>query len=99
VTRDYLLESIVFPEKRIAAGFQNTIFLLKGGGQIDGRVEGEDATRLQLFTLDQGSVLVDKAQIESRSNGKSAMLPDVVQRMDKRDLRDLVEFLASLKKL
>ena len=99
VTREYLLESIVFPEKRIAAGFQNTIFFLQGGGQIDGRVEGEDATRLQLFTLDQGSVLVDKAQIESRSNGKSAMLPDLVQRMDKRDLRDLVEFLASLKKL
>jgi quinoprotein glucose dehydrogenase len=96
-TRDYLLESIVLPDAKIAPGFQSTIFFLKGGGIVDGRVEGEDATRIQVFTLDQGSVLIDKEQIASRSNGKSAMLPDLVKKMNKRELRDLIEFLASLK--
>src|SRR5262249_35271684 len=98
-TREDLLEAIVFPNAKIAAGFQNTILYLRGGGIVRGGIAGEDATRLRPFTLDQGSVLVDKDQIESRKSGQSAMLPDLVQKMSKRELRDLVEFLASLKKL
>ena len=40
---------------------------------------------------------VAKAQIEERRRGKSAMPEDLVQKLTKREIRDLVEFLAGLK--
>jgi len=47
--------------------------------------------------LDQGTLLVRKSAVSEKRAGQSAMLPDLIQKMSKPELRDLIEYLASLK--
>jgi quinoprotein glucose dehydrogenase len=49
------------------------------------------------MTAEGNLVVVPKSQIDERQTGKSAMPEDVAKQLSKSDLRDLVEFLASLK--
>ena len=42
-------------------------------------------------------VKVPKSKIEERRSGKSAMPGDLIKHLSRKDVRDLVEFLASLK--
>jgi len=94
-TRQYLLEALVDPNKQIAQGFESVILSLTNGTVVSGIVKAEDGKELKLMTADGKLVTVPKGKIDERVRGKSAMPDDLVR--SKRDLRDLVEFLASLK--
>jgi quinoprotein glucose dehydrogenase len=97
-TREYLLESVVDPNKVIAKGFETVVLALNDGRQIAGILKSEDAHQLTLLTPQLGRlVTIEKSQIDERTSGKSAMPQDVAKPLSKSDLRDLVEFLASLK--
>ena len=95
--RDYLLESIVLPNKQIAKGFETVVLQLTNGKTVIGIVKGEDAKELRLITFEGQPVTVPKNKIDDRQKGKSAMPDDLVKHLSKSELRDLVEFLASLK--
>jgi quinoprotein glucose dehydrogenase len=95
--RDYLLESIVLPNKQIAKGYETVVVQLTNGKSVTGIVKGEDAQELRLMTFEGQLVTVPKSKIDERQKGKSAMPEDVVKHLSKSELRDLVEFLASLK--
>jgi quinoprotein glucose dehydrogenase len=95
--RDYLLESIVDPNKQIAQGFETVVLTLTNGKVVSGIVKAEDAKEVRLMTPEGQLVTVPKAKIDERARGKSAMPEDVVKHLSKRELRDLVEFLANLK--
>lgn len=60
-------------------------------------LKSEDARDVKLITAEGQPIVVAKAQIEERRRGKSAMPEDLVQKLTKREIRDLVEFLAGLK--
>jgi quinoprotein glucose dehydrogenase len=95
--REYLLESIVLPNKQIAKGFETVVLMLKNGKSVVGVLKTEDAKEVRLMTAEGNLVVVPKSQIDERQTGKSAMPDDVAKQLSKSDLRDLVEFLASLK--
>ena len=95
--REYLLESIVDPNKQIAQGFETVVLTLTNGNVVSGILKGEDAKEVKLMTAEGQLLTVPKAKIDERARGKSAMPEDVVKHLSKRDLRDLVEFLANLK--
>jgi quinoprotein glucose dehydrogenase len=95
--RDYLLESIVDPNKQIAQGFETVVLTLTNGKVVSGIVKGEDAKEVKLMTAEGQLLTVSKAKIDERARGKSAMPEDAVKHLSKRELRDLVEFLAGLK--
>ncbi len=95
--RDYLLESIVEPNKQIAKGFETVVLTLANGTSRSGVLKKEDARSVHLMTPEGKLVIVAKAQIEDRQTGKSSMPEDVVKYLSRSDVRDLVEFLASLK--
>jgi quinoprotein glucose dehydrogenase len=95
--RDYLLESIVDPNRQIAKGFETVVLSLKDGRTVVGLVKQEDAKEVRLVDADGKQYRVAKDQIDERQTGKSAMPEDLVKHLSKSDLRDLVEFLASLK--
>jgi quinoprotein glucose dehydrogenase len=95
--REYLLESMVDPNKQIAKGFETAVIGLSNGQLITGIVKSEDAREVRLMTAEGKLVTVAKAQIEERSRGKSAMPEDLLKYLSRTELRDLVEFLASLK--
>jgi quinoprotein glucose dehydrogenase len=95
--RDYLLESIVDPNKQIAQGFETVILTLTNGKVVSGIVKSEDAREVKLMTAEGQLLTVPRVKIDERARGKSAMPEDVVKHLSRRDLRDLVEFLANLK--
>jgi quinoprotein glucose dehydrogenase len=95
--REYLLESIVLPNKDVAAGFESVVVSLMNGSTYAGVVKSETATGLELNTPEDGLVKLNKAEIKSRERGLSGMPEELRQVLTKQDLRDLVEFLSGLK--
>lgn len=97
-TREYLLESIIAPNKQIAPGYENTMVLLKNGDAHAGTVKSETETELVLNSTEvNGPVTIAKKDVETRRQGGSGMPEGVGELISKRDLRDLVEFLSTLK--
>jgi len=95
--REYLLESIVFPAKHIAQGWETVTVRVKGGETLAGVLKSEDDKALVLIDPEKGELKVDRATITGRRGGQTAMPSDIAQPLSKFDLRDLVEFLAGLK--
>jgi quinoprotein glucose dehydrogenase len=95
--REYLLESIVDPNKQIAKGYETAVLTLTSGQVVTGIVKAETAKELQLMTVEGKLVTVPRDKIDERQSGKSAMPEDVIKSLSKTELRDLVEFLAGLK--
>ncbi|MBI5773827.1 MAG: HEAT repeat domain-containing protein [Verrucomicrobia bacterium] len=95
--REYLLESIVLPNKIIAPGFDSVSVILKDEQEFSGVLKAETDTELTLAIPGAAPVKVKKADIASRRKGLSGMPEGFGQILSKRDLRDLVEFLATVK--
>jgi quinoprotein glucose dehydrogenase len=95
--RDYLLESIVDPHKQIAKGYESVLLVLNNGQTRTGVLKGEDAKEIRLMTAEDKLVTVAKDDIDERHPGKSAMPEDVIMKLSKSELRDVVEFLVGLK--
>jgi quinoprotein glucose dehydrogenase len=96
--REYLLESIIYPNAKIAAGFEGIVLRLNDGKTVIGTLRKETAEHLELIDADGHIFEVSKSDIKSRERGQSAMPEGFGKILSKRDLRDLVEYLSSLKK-
>ena len=95
--RDYLLEALVVPSKTVAKNFETVVILDQDGVQHTGILKTEDEQKLTLMTPEGKLVTLAKSTIEARKPGKSSMPEDLLKYLTKAELRDLVEFLASLK--
>jgi quinoprotein glucose dehydrogenase len=93
-TREYLLEALVEPNRQIAKGFDTVIVEKSDGTLISGIVRAETAEKLTLINAEAKIIEVPKSEIESRRSGRSAMPDDLIKKVSKRDIRDLVEFLS-----
>ena len=62
-----------------------------------GVLRGEDDKEVRLITAEGKPLAVLKDSIEDRKRGPSAMPADLVGKMSRPELRDLIEFLATLK--
>ncbi|HXX93581.1 MAG TPA: PVC-type heme-binding CxxCH protein [Planctomycetota bacterium] len=96
-TREYLLESILFPNKEIAQGYAQVVLRLRNDAVETGRIEQETDRELHLILPDGSRKVIAKVDVTARKVGLSAMPEDASKALSKRDLRDLVEFLANLK--
>ena len=96
-TREYLLESIVHPNAQIAKDFETTTIYTDRGRVFIGIVKAENDAEVTLMKADGEIISVAKETIDERTTGQSAM-PELAKFLSKRDLRDIVEYLASLKK-
>jgi quinoprotein glucose dehydrogenase len=95
--REYLLESIVYPNAKIAPGFESVILRLKDDKTVTGIVKKESSDQIELIDANGNKIEVNKPDIQSRERGQSAMPEGLGKILSKRDLRDLVEYLANLK--
>jgi len=96
-TRAYLLESIVNPNKQIAQGFETVVLATSDGKVHTGVLKGEDDREVHLITAEGKPLSLPRETIEERKHGPSAMPDDLARKLSKTELRDLIEFLASLK--
>ncbi len=98
--RDYILESILFPNNKIAQGFEMAMITTKDGKTHGGMVRKETPTEVQLSAPVPNAPMeiIRKTDIASRSAGMSAMPEMFQQVLTQREIRDLVAYLFSLKK-
>ena len=96
-SRPYLLESLIFPNKQIAPGFGSLLVTMKNGTTYAGLLKSEAGNDLVLNSPEDGLLKLKKTDIQSREPGLSAMPEALASILSKRELRDLVEFLASSK--
>jgi putative heme-binding domain-containing protein len=97
VTREHLLESIVFPNQQVTQGFETAMLSLKNGTAYAGIVKAESDTELTLLTPEDGELKLKKADITSRDKGLSGMPEGFGQLLNRQELRDIIEFLGTLK--
>ena len=100
-SREYLLESIVWPNQKIAPQFETVALTLQDGTQFAGTVKGESEGLLSIeTTTDEGTLMVRKiplGDIARRDRGPSAMPEGLAASLTVRELRDLIEYLATLR--
>ncbi|HZZ43592.1 MAG TPA: HEAT repeat domain-containing protein [Tepidisphaeraceae bacterium] len=95
--RNYILESVLLPNKQIAPGYDAVTLKLKDGKSVSGVLKGETAAEYSVDVVDKGVVKVAKGNVVSRSPGQSPMPEGLWKALSKQDMRNLVEFLATVK--
>lgn len=95
--RDYLLEAIVDPNRQVAKGFETIVVTTTEGRTHAGIVKADDAEKIQILTPEAKLITIPKGDVDERATGKSSMPETLVKQLSKQDIRDLVEFLSSLK--
>jgi quinoprotein glucose dehydrogenase len=96
-SREALLESLLAPDKTIVRGYETVVVKMKSGKTYKGRVKNETERELLLTSPDEGFLVLSKSQIESREKGPTLMPADAAKLLTRRELRDLIEYLANLK--
>lgn len=96
-TREYLLDAILTPNKQIAEGWGQTAFQLQNDAVEVGRIEKETEAGVTLVLPDGQRKTIARGDIKARKAALSSMPEDIAKQLSKRDLRDLVEFLSTLK--
>ena len=96
LSREKLLEALVEPSARLAPGFGTVMLTLKDGQTVTGILSEETPQELVLKTSEAEPLKVPVGRIAKRENFPSSM-PPMGYSMSKREIRDMVEFLAGLK--
>lgn len=93
LSREQLLQALIEPSARLAPGYGTVTLKLKDGQEVFGVLEEETETVLKLKTSDAEPLVIQVSRIASRENTPSSM-PLMGEVLSKREIRDLVEFLA-----
>lgn len=97
-TKD-MLESIIMPDKVISDQYASTIFYLKNGQSVLGRLISEDNTSYSIsqnpFASDQLRKVLKKDVTSKKYSTVSIMLPGLINSLNADELRDLVAYLKS----
>jgi putative membrane-bound dehydrogenase-like protein len=97
LTREQILESLLEPSARIAAGYGTVGITLKNGKRVDGTLRDETATDVVLMAgTPPAEQRIAKSEIAERTNPISAM-PPVGLIVKPREVRDLVAYLSTLR--
>jgi len=95
-TRDYILESLVLPSAKIAEGYASVTLSLIDGRTVAGVVQKDDGKTVTILPPDGKVQKIPTEDIEKRTKPESAM-PSVEKVLTPREMRDLIEFLSTLK--
>lgn len=95
--RRFLLESIVNVNATIADGFQMVVLTLKDGNVVAGYLKKETDEDLTIQAPSEQPRVVKKADVKQRDTAPSGMLPNLADFLTKRELRDIIEYCATLK--
>lgn len=93
--REYILESLLDPQAKIAAGYGMMSVKMKDGTTLAGALKAEEEKFLSLILPDKKEVVLNLEMVESRTEPVSTM-PPMGAILTARQLRDLVEYLAGV---
>lgn len=95
LSHEQLLESLIDPGKRIAPGYGIVMLELKDGQSVSGIFQGEDERGVKIRKGNEPDQVIPHNQIEQKTFSPSSML-DMKGILSKREIRDVVSFLATL---
>ncbi|MFY0256251.1 c-type cytochrome [Chitinophaga sp. 30R24] len=97
-TKD-ILEAIIDPSKTISDQYAATVFSLKNGGSILGRLVSQDNEKYIIsqnpFAPQEHRELLKKEVAGIKTSTVSVMLPGLINRLNPDELKDLVAYLKS----
>jgi putative heme-binding domain-containing protein len=95
-TKD-MLEAIINPSKTISDQFGSTVFYLRQGGSVLGRLIKQDNNKYYIsqnpFAPEFVRELNKKDVLRTRVSEISSMLPGMINRLNSNELKDLVAYL------
>lgn len=93
---EQLLEALINPSARIAPGFGIVTLELKNKQSISGTLQQEKPDGYLMKVGDRPDTLIKKSDVANRINAASSM-PQMTFLLNKKEIRDVVAFLATLK--
>lgn len=96
LSRQQILEALINPGKELAMGFGTVSLELENGEKVNGVLFEENDISLTIKSGSQPDTVIRKKDIAKRVNGASSM-PNMQYLLSKREIRDLVSFLATQK--
>ena len=96
LTKEELLTSLVLPNQRIAPGYGMVSLIMNDDAEIDGMLIAEDKDHLKIRDANNEVIDVAVANVSNRIDAVSGM-PDMSKLLTKKEIRDLLAYLAELK--
>jgi len=93
---EQIVEALIDPSARIAEGFGAFEFELNDGESVAGFLRSENDRTVKLALMDGRVIELAREQIRRRSDPQSSM-PSMREALTRREIRDLVAYLSSLK--
>ncbi|HCN82696.1 MAG TPA: heme-binding protein, partial [Sphingobacteriaceae bacterium] len=94
-----ILESIIDPSKVISDQYASTVFTLKDGSSVIGRLKNEDKDKYYIsqnpFAPQTLRTLLKKDVTKTKISEISIMYPQMINRLGKEELKDLMAYLTS----
>jgi quinoprotein glucose dehydrogenase len=97
LSREQLLEALIAPSVRLAPGYGSVKITLKDNQEVTGILMEETSAELTLKTSEAEPMEIPISRISKRENLPSGM-PPMKTLLSKREIRDVIEFLANQKK-
>ncbi len=96
LSRLQILESILDPNRNLAAGYEGVVFTMQDDTYVEGSIVAETSESVHVRKSDATEVDLPAAEIAGRRKGLSAMPEGLKQYVTREDLRDLIEYLGRL---
>ena len=93
---DYLIESVLFPNKKIKEGYHAIQVTTKDEQEYSGVLVRETEQELIIRDASNKELTVTKSKIDSRKNGASLMPAGLIDNLSSEDRADLFRFLSEL---
>ncbi len=94
-----MLEAIISPNKTISDQYGSTVFFLKTGGSVLGRLIRQDNEKYYVsqnpFDTQTIKVILKKNVVRTRVSEVSPMLPGMINGLNSEEMKDLMAFLTS----
>ena len=94
-----ILESIINPSKAISDQYAATVFTLKDGSTVSGRLKNEEGGKYYVatnpFTPQLLEVVLKADVVEKKPSDVSIMFPGTINRLNKEELKDLMAYMIS----
>ncbi len=95
--RDYLLRSIVAPSADIDPQYQSHSVLMTSGRIVQGILKSETPSELVIIDSRREEIHLDQSEVEDVLKNSVSIMPDMTETLTPREVRDLLEFLTTLK--
>ena len=96
---DYLIESILYPNRKIKEGYHSVVIETKDNRSLVGVQVSETGAEIMLRDAADKLVSIPRNQVRRKVNGQSLMPPGLILSLTEKEQLDLYRFLAELGKV